>query len=773
MKKLLQKTTAVLVSAALAVTCALPVFAEQPTEGVTKDENVFLILNPDGSVSEQIVSDWLHSDTGFDAAADRSTLSGITNLKSDVLPAQDGENLTWTTEDNDIYYQGTTTQTPPVTVDITYTLDGRSITADALAGKSGHLVMRLALTNNEGQEMEIAGSRRKVYTPFFTVAAATLPTGSYTNIAAQHGTVQTDAKTQLVCFLAMPGMAETFGGLLPEALSGLEDYMLDELVIEADVKDCTPPAFMLAAATSMDQLTSELDVPDLSGQMSQLEDATAQLQSGAATLHEATGTLQSKMDEFAASYATFDTGLDNALSGAQQVQSGAQNLLDGAKSLDNGTQQLADGTQQLNNGAQQLAGRLNGTLVPALEGAAAQQAALQQQMDALADQLGHVQLPDVDALKKQLGAGVGQVFDGAAQGAAKAAAQSVGDAVKSGALQAADAAVAQAAPAAAQGVASTAAQDVSSALAAVLQPYVDSGKMTSDEMNAVIAEAAGAAQGAAAKVDAAGMVQGAVDKAVTGNVTVDADAAAGQIVAAMAPEKEAAVNQVTAALNGLDTAALKAMLLQFQQLSGDAQTMMGSVKSLTDALYNADAPSDQNTVVGAAGALAAGAQSAQDGAASLRDGAAQLTAGAAQLSNGASSLSAGLTQLSGASKTVRGAIGQFRTGAGSLNDGAAQLQDGLDTYASQAIGKLTELAGSADTSALQDVLKALETRAQSYTSYTGSADGVRANVKFVMKTAGLPEEETTSSSDTEDSEAAPQDKTPDASFWDRVKNLFS
>ena len=162
MKKLLQKTTAVLVSAALAVTCALPAFAEQPTEGVTKDENVFLILNPDGSVSEQIVSDWLHSDTGFDAAADRSTLSGITNLKSDVLPAQDGENLTWTTEDNDIYYQGTTTQTPPVTVDITYTLDGRSITADALAGKSGHLVMRLALTNNEGQEMEIAGSASAV-----------------------------------------------------------------------------------------------------------------------------------------------------------------------------------------------------------------------------------------------------------------------------------------------------------------------------------------------------------------------------------------------------------------------------------------------------------------------------------------------------------------------------------------------------------------------------------------------------------------------------------
>ena len=219
MKKLLQKTTAVLVSAALAVTCALPAFAEQPTEGVTKDEDVFLILNPDGSVSEQIVSDWLHSDTGFDAAADRSTLSGITNLKSDVLPAQDGENLTWTTEDNDIYYQGTTTQTPPVTVDITYTLDGRSITADALAGKSGHLVMRLALTNNEGQEMEIAGSRRKVYTPFFTVAAATLPTGSIPTLPHSTAPCRRTQKRSSCCFLAMPGMAETFGGLLPEALS--------------------------------------------------------------------------------------------------------------------------------------------------------------------------------------------------------------------------------------------------------------------------------------------------------------------------------------------------------------------------------------------------------------------------------------------------------------------------------------------------------------------------------------------------------------------------
>ena len=40
-EKVIAETTAVLVSAALAVTCALPAFAEQPTEGVTKDEMCF------------------------------------------------------------------------------------------------------------------------------------------------------------------------------------------------------------------------------------------------------------------------------------------------------------------------------------------------------------------------------------------------------------------------------------------------------------------------------------------------------------------------------------------------------------------------------------------------------------------------------------------------------------------------------------------------------------------------------------------------------------
>lgn len=750
MKRLWKKALAAALSGALAISCTLPAFAAAPeNSGMTKDENVFVILNPDGSIREQIVSDWLHSDSGFSSAADRSTLTGITNLTDTVLPKQNGQDLTWTTDAKDIYYQGTTDQTPPVTVEIQYTLDGSPVTAEELEGKSGHLTIRLLLTNQEGQQRQIGGKTRTVYTPFFTVAALTLPVDVYTNVTALHGTVQTDAKTQLACFLAMPGMSETLDGLLPEALSGLQEYLLDELVVEADVTDCTLPTVLLACSTDARTLTDGLELPDLD-QLDQLEDAAAQLQGGAATLHQATGALQSKMEEFESSYATFDAGVDSALSGAQQVQGGAQRLQEGTKSLRDGAVQLADGAAQLDAGAQQLSGKLQQQLVPALQGAAGQQAALEQEMETLLEQLEGLTFPDVAALKTQLTTGVGKVFDGAAGGAAQAAAQNVGDGVKAGAVQAAQAAVGQAMPAVSQAVQDT--------LTAALQPYVDSGKLSAEEVSAILEQTGAAAQAAAPAV------QEAAAGAIQSQVNFDAAQVAEQVVAGMAEQKQAAVGQVTAALDGLDVSAVEPVMTGFLKLAGDAQTMMGSIKSLTGALYDPNDPANTQTVAGAAAALAAGTAGVKQGMDTLRAGADQLAAGTAELNNGASSLSAGLSTLSASSKTVKDAIGQFRTGAGSLNEGAGQLQAGLDTCVEQVGGRLKDLAGDG---ALSETLTALEEQAAEYTSYTGSADGVQASVKFIMKTDEPQPAES-------EEPAAEQTETaaPVTSFWDRVRHLF-
>lgn len=86
MSKYLTKSVAATISALLLLGCAAPAFAADAA--VEKKETSYLILNADGSVQEQITSDWLHSDDGFDSVTDESGLSDIQNLKSDVMPEQ-------------------------------------------------------------------------------------------------------------------------------------------------------------------------------------------------------------------------------------------------------------------------------------------------------------------------------------------------------------------------------------------------------------------------------------------------------------------------------------------------------------------------------------------------------------------------------------------------------------------------------------------------------------------------------------------------------------
>ncbi|MEI3014198.1 MAG: hypothetical protein V8T36_05310 [Ruthenibacterium lactatiformans] len=101
-----------------------------------KDENVFLILNPDGSVNEQIVSDWLHSDTrGFPALRTRAASASPGPEKGRCCPRRTAKTSPGGPRKTMSTTRGAPAQTPPVTADITYTLDGDEITAEALLGQ--------------------------------------------------------------------------------------------------------------------------------------------------------------------------------------------------------------------------------------------------------------------------------------------------------------------------------------------------------------------------------------------------------------------------------------------------------------------------------------------------------------------------------------------------------------------------------------------------------------------------------------------------------------
>lgn len=802
MSKYLTKSVAATISALLLLGCAAPAFAADAA--VEKKETSYLILNADGSVQEQITSDWLHSDDGFDSVTDESGLSDIQNLKSDVMPEQSGNTLKWTTDETDIYYQGKNSAQAPVGVSIEYTLDGKAVTADELKGQSGHLVATVKLTNNTGEEVTVNGKKRTVYTPFFTVAAAVLPSENFKNITTEHGLVESDSKTQVACYLAMPGMKEAVSDLLPDSFDKLDDLMLDTLTLEADVTDCTVPTFLFAAAPSLSDLDLDEVSDELGDTMDELTDAIDQLKDGSGALDDAVGTLVESLDTFASSYSQFDAGVDSALNGTQTLANGTGNLLENAQLLATKTGELSLGAIQLQNSTAQLAGVMNQQLVPGLVEASEKKTALEDKMAELSGKLETVEIPDMTALKAQLGAGAEQVFDGAASGAAKAASeaaaskaatvasQKTAEEIKGNVQKAADDAAVGADQVADQAAALSTDVFQGGYKTALEELLSDPNFLTEDQKNAILA-----------KIDAPASPSSEITDTVTAKLsdaaTVAVKAAMGQVVSdidsdtiastvgpkvaeqvapivteevtsseKLAAAKQSAVQQVAAAIPDINTDELKSLMGEFKDLSSQAGEMMDSVDTLTGALYNAENPADTNTVVGAANAISDGAAKLGSGASQLATGTSAFATGVGTLDAGTNQLLGGMETLSSSSKTVSNAIGQFQTGGAELKDGTSELSDGMTEFSDTINDKLDGLSEITDPdSTLARVIDIMKDRADSFKG-SGRADGTDMTVSYVMRTATDSSSNSTSTTEETTTETETKD-----SFWNRVANLFS
>jgi len=335
------KRTLRIASAALALTLAagtaLPAVAASKAE-FSKDETVYAVMEPDGSIRRTSVSEHLYNAGGLSGVADRSTLTNIINTESDATFTQNGDTLTWDTTDTDVYYKGDTDKQLPISAAVTYTLDGETKPLAELLGKSGHLTIRIDLTNNETGTVTVNGTERTLVTPFVTAVGVILEEDA-SNINVEHGLLESAAKSSVAAFVTLPGVRDALTGLLPDNFSMLEDYLQDSVTVEADVENFAAPQIMLASAASADALGQgdifELgDVSALTDGINQLNDAMQQLLSGASQL----------------------------VDGAAQLAAGSVALLDGAHQLDDGLRQLTEGLDTLtsNNaaltaGAQQVA----------------------------------------------------------------------------------------------------------------------------------------------------------------------------------------------------------------------------------------------------------------------------------------------------------------------------------------------------------------------------------------------------------------------------------
>lgn len=353
---------------------------ENPTE---KTETVYSVLNSDGSISDTIVSSWLHDEDGINNIKETLNLTDVKNIKSNEKPSKDGNTYTWNAKGNDVYYEGTATKQLPVSVKIRYELDGQEISANDIQGKSGHLKLTISFTNNYSEVKNINGKSIVIHPSYLAGGMLNMSTGKFSNVKCESGKIVNDGTNEMLAFANIPGLNET---LKSAGLDKVNNQLgiSDDVTVEADVNDFDLGSIMVGMTNEID-LASELgeigSVSELTDGVNQLIEADNQLIDGSKQLYDGTTQLKEQAAPL--------TGSSDQV---RQLSAGAIQLNDGVKALQTGISQYTAGASAINEGVNQLYGipQNVGLIQSAVTTSTEEQASLVDGSQAVADGLGQL-----------------------------------------------------------------------------------------------------------------------------------------------------------------------------------------------------------------------------------------------------------------------------------------------------------------------------------------------------------------------------------------------
>ncbi|MCR5582800.1 MAG: hypothetical protein K6F70_04200 [Eggerthellaceae bacterium] len=646
----------------------------QETIASTKKEIVYTYADANGNTTRTQVNDTLTNPSGASLLDDASTLTDIEGNDNDQTYSQNGTNLVWSADGDEVSYKGSPTESTPITMKVSYTLDGNAISAEQLAGKSGRVTIRFDYENTSWNMCDVNGTQEKVYTPFACISTLLLSNDHFTNIETENGKIIDDGSNSVAVGFALPGLQESLG-------VSEDDYEIPSYFeITADVTDFQLDGSYTIATT---ELFSDINTDSLN--MNDIDSAQSGLQQGMDALLSGTDALAAGLLQLASGAQALD-------SGAQSLHAGASALQEGAAALPSGTQQLAEGasnlaegasalegaTDQLNNGTQTLA---SGTAsladgIQALQGN--DNAGLQQtSIAAAALQSGLGKLASgTQALIDELDANTSRLYG--AGNAASAAASSAGDAKS----------------------------NAQSALT-TLQALKDSGTLSQDE-------------------------ERQVDDAISALTSTKASANSAQVAAESAQDNIDSAMQSISSTGDLG-AGLRSTQSDLSSAASDASDLATNVSSAYDTAGTlADSASK---VSSGSSELAESASAMTTGVSRLSNGATSVSSASAQLAASAGPLYQALCQLSGGTETLASSTPLLANGLQSAYEGSVALSSGLSAFQSEGIQKIVDALGDANTTKAR--LDAVSEQASAYDNFSGKAAGSQGTVRFVFKTAAI------------------------------------
>lgn len=253
----------------------------------TKNENVYASLAADGTASDAYVVN--HFSVGSSGKiVDYGQYDDVKNLTTLGSLTKENNSIDFQAEEGEFYYQGQIKNVElPWKFAISYKLDGKSITADELAGKTGKLEITFKSTKNDKAD-------ESFYDNYLMQVSLTLDSEKVKNIVADGATIADAGANRQLSFTALPGSDAEF-------------------VIKADVNDFTMSGFSIAAVPySMNIDMDQFNMDDFTGQISELTDAVDKLNDGADSLADGLNKLCD--------------GNSDLLNGSSQIQSGLNEL---------------------------------------------------------------------------------------------------------------------------------------------------------------------------------------------------------------------------------------------------------------------------------------------------------------------------------------------------------------------------------------------------------------------------------------------------------------
>lgn len=622
----------------------------------------------------------------------------------------------------DIYYQGTATEEPPVTQKVTYYLDGKEISPEDLAGKSGKVKIRFDYTNTTSYTETVNGEKQTVSVPFAAVTGLVLGDG-FENIEVTNGKAEVSDSSSVVLGYALPGLKDSLG-IKDGDLDG--DVNIPEYMeMTADVENFSMPAAMTFVVNASDYVSTDgIDTSDLDDMINDLKDASTQLQDGSADLASGTDTLKDGLGTLQSGLKSYTDGANSLASGASQLDAGIGTLANGAGTLASGVTTLNDGANKIatsansiNAGVKQLNDGLN-TPLTAEEKAEYQRQAKDEVDKQLADDKNKTSYSNTKAYAAKTyydtmtsADSVNQTYATLKQNSElvnmiNEAAKTQVDATLQEKLKAAI-------PAEKIGYVK-AKYNLSSDEEAIKAIYNSDASVQEVVKNTLGLEKTVADYDTLVSAVASQQSDAKIHEMALGIMTNVADASKDEVGESVA----------TAAKTGAETGAQSAVI-----------TGIESTKANISSQINTKQKNGYSLVTGA-DALSIGASDLAAGTQQLANKVPDLTVGIKTLKDGSAKLNAGAKELTSNNDTLNSGASQLADGSKTLSEGAHTLADGMVQFNEEGINKILD-AYNGDLKPFTDKLQAVIDAGEEYQTYSAIADGQTGSVKFIYKLASI------------------------------------